>query len=785
MPDFSGPIQALELARWLWLIPFFPLLGALVNALYASGLLGAGLQALQAAFADDDAPRAKSPPRKVAAAWTSARVAASSLALSAVSAGVYCSVLADRAAGERFLLRHLWQIVRVGQLDVGMDLAFDPLAATLVLVVTLVATALALYTARSGELKSDEVAWRFFGWLGAVVFFLVLVLMADNLLLLLLAWEGAGLAGFALVRCTQMQPPQEAATAGAPRGMGAFLTQRAGDGAILAGAALLFWALGGTWTSHDDYQSDLEPRISAVSITPDDTPLNADAPSLHGGAATVGHGFLTVAALPGALVYVDDSRTPLLDFAGLPLRTPFVHHEVSGGVHAFRVAPDDGFRLVDRGPKSGSAPYALEGGVLPNYNVTRFAVGGDRDAALMIVGPTLRFREMRDQLAVVDAKGAHRLKDALVTRGVLGGNHGLGVASLACLLVFLGACAKSIPLPLRTVTPVSVSSLVQASGMAIAGTYLLARLAFLFSLSQTASLVVTVVGLAAALFGGMACMVQYDLRRLIAYSSISQLGLAFVAVGAHAYWVAVLQVTTHAIVKTLLLVSAGSLAHGMRSLEKDPVAAQDLRKMGGLSAAMPRTRFMYSLACLGLTAVPVPLLAGFWPLAGILEHTFGTGALPEVVARVVYALVVATAAVTSFGMWRGYYLAFAGKARSTKAAAKVADSLREGLQGRIAGLLAALVACSGLVLGASSRDVGGEGQALLEGWLSPVLSASAKDIGAAHLSVVARAGIVGLALAVAYGAWALARHRYGDGRPSDWAEREARMPGQALGASTR
>jgi hypothetical protein len=283
-----------------------------------------------------------------------------SLALSFATAAWYVKVLAVRAPGTRLLLCHVWQLVRAGQLEAGVDLAFDPLAATLVIVVTGLATLLALYSALAGEAgtASDDEAWRFFGLLGALVGSVLVVLLADNLLLLLVGWAGVGRLGFRLVR---RLPGTVEATSGR-----ALVVQRVGDACLLLATCMLFWGAGGEWSSSGDYQSDLEPRIAAVSVTEGDKPLPADDPSLRGGAATQGKGFLTVAAVPGALVYMDDSHTPLLDDHGLPQRTPFARREVPGGAHSFRFAPDDTFRLGD-----AKVPFVVEGGVLPNYSIAR------------------------------------------------------------------------------------------------------------------------------------------------------------------------------------------------------------------------------------------------------------------------------------------------------------------------------------------------------------------------------------------------------------------------------
>jgi NADH-quinone oxidoreductase subunit L len=774
MPDFSGPIQALELASWLWLIPFLPLLGAFACALYGSGLLGTAVASLRQGFAHDAARRSTPPPGPAVEARNVARVAVGSMALSALASTAYCGVLLARPAEARFFLCHLWQFVRVGQLDVAFDLAFDPLAAVLALLVTILGTLACLHLAASRAPSGDDGQWRLFACLGGFVFFMLVVVLADNLLLLFFAWQGVGLTGWGLVSLSD----REAQGGGA--GRKAFVIQRVGDVGLVLGVALLFWGLGGGWL-RASYQPDLNPRISAVGVTPTDARPPADDPSLRGTAATQGKGFLTVTALPDALVYVDDSRTPVVDGAGLPLRTPFRRHELPGGVHSFRVAPDDRVRMVE---SQGKRAFVVEGGALTNYAVAHLAMGGEREVALSTIGPTLNFRELRDQLVVSDAKRAHPVRDALVARKAVGD---VGLLTLACLLLFFGACAKSAQLPLHLWLPgasggrPAASVLIQASGMVLAGGYLVARLAFLFSLSPVASAVVAVVGVLTALLGAIACALQYDVRRLLAYNTMSQIGLAFVALGVHAYWAGVFQLTVHAVVKACLIFAAGSLLSAMHTLEPDPPAAHDLRNMGGLAAVMPRTARAYRVACLALTMVPIPLLAGFWSTGQITEQAFTTTAFAGPLAKAVYAVVVVTAALTSFGMWRSYYLAFAGAPRGGRALTSLHDAPLSTT--RIFVLLEVLCAVSGVALGLSAQAVGGAREALLEAWLAPVFSTAVARFAEASAGV--RYGVVGVGLLLAYAGWAVARSRCGDARPRDWATKEASLAAYRWGETFR
>ena len=183
---------------------------------------------------------------------TVARIAVASMALSAVAAAVHTGVLLVRAPGERFLLCHLWQMVRTGPLEVGLDLAFDPLAAVLVLLVTTLGTLVCMHAAAArapdagGDGGEDPAPWRFFGWFGGLVFSMLLLLLADNMLLLLLAWEGVGLTGYGLVALALRKGDATSVAVGTR----AFLVQRAGDAAVLLGVALLFLGARGVVDPH-------------------------------------------------------------------------------------------------------------------------------------------------------------------------------------------------------------------------------------------------------------------------------------------------------------------------------------------------------------------------------------------------------------------------------------------------------------------------------------------------------------------------------------------------------
>src|SRR5688572_24009111 len=227
------------------------------------------------------------------------------------------------------------------------------------------------------------------------------------------------------------------------------------------------------------------------------------------------------------------------------------------------------------------------------------------------------------------------------------------------LLLFMGACGKSAQLPLHTWLPdamegpTPVSALIHAATMVTAGVYMVARSHTIFERSGFALDVVAWVGVATALFAASVGLVQTDIKRVLAYSTVSQLGYMFAAVGLGAYAVGVFHLVTHAFFKALLFLGAGSVIHGMGG-------EQDLRRMGGLAPRMVTTTITMTIGALGLAGFPG--LAGFFSKDEILAVAFHEN-------RLMWFLLLAGAFMTAFYTFRLIFLAFFGGPRMSKEAA--------------------------------------------------------------------------------------------------------------------
>jgi NADH-quinone oxidoreductase subunit L len=232
-------------------------------------------------------------------------------------------------------------------------------------------------------------------------------------------------------------------------------------------------------------------------------------------------------------------------------------------------------------------------------------------------------------------------------------------ASLVGVLLFIGACGKSAQIPLHVwlpdamAGPTPVSALIHAATMVTAGIYLVARLSGLYLQAPEASQVIAVVGVATAFFAATVAVVQTDIKKVLAYSTVSQLGLMFVALGVGAYAVAIFHVVTHAFFKACLFLGAGSVIHALGG-------EQDIRKMGSLARRIPLTFATFAVATAAIAGIPP--LAGFWSKDEILWFAFASS---RGGATWLWLLASVTALLTSFYMFRLLWLTFFGRSRMT------------------------------------------------------------------------------------------------------------------------
>lgn len=328
-------------------------------------------------------------------------------------------------------------------------------------------------------------------------------------------------------------------------------------------------------------------------------------------------------------------------------------------------------------------------------------------------------------LLLLSAVGTVRFVD--VNQALRGGQlhaeaAGFGVLSAIALLFFIGATGKSAQFPLYVWLPdamegpTPVSALIHAATMVTAGVYMVARSNALFELTPQTSTIVGSVGAFTAILAATIALVQNDIKRVLAYSTVSQLGYMFLALGVGAYWVAVFHLFTHAFFKALLFLGSGSVIHALSG-------EQDMRRMGDLKNKIPVTHWTMFVGSVAIAGIPG--LAGFFSKDEILWQTFSSPAG----SSVLYAVGLITAGLTAFYMWRLMNMTFYGKSR---VAPEVAEHIHESPASMTFPLIVLAVGSvlAGWLGVPKIWTAFGEHFRLFEAWLAPVFISA--HIEAAH-----------------------------------------------------
>jgi len=343
---------------------------------------------------------------------------------------------------------------------------------------------------------------------------------------------------------------------------------------------------------------------------------------------------------------------------------------------------------------------------------------------------------------------------------------GFGALSAMALLLFVGATGKSAQAPLYVWLPdamegpTPVSALIHAATMVTAGVYIVARSSALYSLTPDASQIVMVVGAFTAILSASIALVQNDIKRILAYSTVSQLGYMVMALGAGAYWVAIFHLYTHAFFKALLFLGSGSVIHAMSG-------EQDIRRMGGLKDKLPvtfRTMFIGSLAIAG-----IPGLAGFFSKDEILWQVFSA---PHG-STAVFVVGLATALMTAFYMWRLMFLTFYGTNRADAATQAHIHESPASMTAPLVALAAGSVLAGWIgvpKLWAAFPD----GFRLFEHWLAPVFPAAGH--GASHASHAVEWTLMLLSVAAAVAGILAARRLYSQNKAGEEPLQQATGP---------
>lgn len=307
--------------------------------------------------------------------------------------------------------------------------------------------------------------------------------------------------------------------------------------------------------------------------------------------------------------------------------------------------------------------------------------------------------------------------------------------TLITILLFVGAMGKSAQIPLYTwlpdamAGPTPVSALIHAATMVTAGIYMVARNNVLYALSPASMNLILVVGLATALFAATIALTQNDIKKVLAYSTVSQLGLIFVALGVGAFSSGIFHMATHAFFKALLFLGAGSVIHALGG-------EQDIRNMGGLRKYLPVTFFTFLIGTLAISGIPP--FAGFFSKDEILAHAFADG-------FAVWLIALIASLLTSFYMFRLFFLTFSGKERASH---EVMHHIHESPKSiTIPLIVLAILSAVGGFMGVPEAL---HGSNWLGEFLSPVFAPSASLLELHHLDhateYVLMAVVIGLTL---------------------------------------
>ncbi len=343
------------------------------------------------------------------------------------------------------------------------------------------------------------------------------------------------------------------------------------------------------------------------------------------------------------------------------------------------------------------------------------------------------------------------------------------MAFMIGLLFFIGACGKSAQIPLYVwlpdamAGPTPVSALIHAATMVTAGVYMIARMSFLYAHSTTAMAIVAGIGALTALFAAIMAFAQTDLKKVLAYSTVSQLGFMFVGVGIGAYTAGVFHLITHAFFKAGLFLAAGSVMHAMSG-------SGDITKMGGLRKLLPRTHISFLVYCLAIAGI-VPF-AGFFSKDEILAGAFGAHAegWAPLYGKFLWAVLSVAALGTAFYMFRLYFLVFSGENRAD---AETKSHIHESPYSMTIPLL--ILAAFATVIGLIGLPhlQGVHLPTILHDWLAPSLvnferpslldAKGLPSVGEGHASDAMTLGLMGVALVVGMVGIAAAYALYGRG----------------------
>lgn len=561
-------------------------------------------------------------------------------------------------------------------LDIPWQQRVDSLSVTMMLVVTGVGSLIHLYA--RGYMHGDKWFYRFFAYLNMFLAFMLILVTANNFLMLFVGWEGVGLCSFLLIGFWwDKKAPEGWKNSNAARK--AFIVNRVGDFGLLMAMFLIFWTFG----TLDFFKSGELPNTEASYLVEwrEHHLAHAEEAGDHAAegdehAATDDH-----ATTEDDHATEGEETTDSADTADEE-STEETHEESTDGHGAAVVCVPA--VMEDHGAEeahAGDEEHAEENTFASDVR----AIYCDNSHVPL------------DKLGVFAQLDARFGTDEMLDLGPFSMKFE-DVIFLIALFMLLGVTGKSAQIPLfiwlpdAMAGPTPVSALIHAATMVTAGVYMMVRSSVMLSNLNEAGyvigLIITLVGSGTAIMAGFIALGQWDIKRVLAYSTISQLGFMVAAVGVGAYVAAMFHLVTHAVFKALLFLGSGSVIHGVEhghhhvhehehehddhhghghdDHHEEAFDPQDMRNMGGLRKRMPITFLTYLVGTLALAGI-FPF-AGFWSKDEILADAFFVGFQDNQLSGfIAFGVLLIAAAFTAFYMWRQIELVFFGEARSDAA----------------------------------------------------------------------------------------------------------------------
>ncbi len=574
-----------------------------------------------------------------------------------------------------------WLRIESIGLDIPWQLRVDSVSVTMMLVVTGVGSLIHLYA--RGYMHGDKWFYRFFAYLNMFLAFMLTLVTANNFLMLFVGWEGVGLCSYLLIGFWwDKKAPEGWKNSNAARK--AFIVNRIGDFGLLMAIFLIFWTFGTLdffkagelpnteakylveWREHNGLEEHKEDADHG------DDHSAEDADHSEGEQSADDRGEQKQAVIEGE---EGDDHSEEGDAVASTGDESHGEDEKHGKSYVCVAHSDDGHGGDEYGDDHGEGnPLASDDRAIYCDN-SRFDV-----EFLGVFGQTV---ERFGTGETVDFGSFELLFDDVIF--------------LIALFMLIGVTGKSAQIPLfvwlpdAMAGPTPVSALIHAATMVTAGVYMMVRSSvFLWELNHAGyiiGMVITLVGASTAIMAGYIAMGQWDIKRVLAYSTISQLGFMVAAVGVGAYVAAMFHLVTHAVFKALLFLGSGSVIHGVEhghhhihahghghgddddhhdDHHDDDFDPQDMRNMGGLRKKMPITFITYLIGTLALAGI-FPF-AGFWSKDEILLDSWYVGlveGLPQ--GWIAFGILLIAAGFTAFYMWRQIVLVFFDEPRSEAA----------------------------------------------------------------------------------------------------------------------